>query len=76
MCATLYSPWMLSGHFTNEFESNAATIVIAFQSGEDRLKILCMTSTLATNKDILGWQLLAASKKVLASGFFSLRYKI
>lgn len=43
---------------------------------ENILKSLCMTSTLATDKDILGWQLLVKSKKDLAPGFFSLRYKM
>ena len=57
-------------------KSNAAYVVIAFQYKEDRLKFLCMTSTLATNKDIFWWQLLVMSKKVLAPGFFSLRDKM
>lgn len=45
-------------------------------SVSDRLKFLCMTSTLATNKDIFGWQLLVTSERALAACFFFLKYKM
>lgn len=40
------------------------------------LEFLCMTSTPATNKDIFCRQLLLTHKKILAAGFFFLRYKM
>lgn len=68
---------MLTGRLIKSSSCSKAMLLPSWSfSIQDRLKSGCMTSTLATNKDIFGWQLLVTSKKDLAPGLFSLRYKM